>query len=143
MKLFKKHMALIAKLVLVVTITASSGLAAVIHNCTMERMDCCGDSPNAGHNNCHLPGVPSTGLTIGSDVACHVNEIVGGLAIKSGEVEKDKRSVPTRTAFVTIITSLYDSLRHTSGSSHALLSLAAALSPPSVEKCVLNASFLI
>jgi hypothetical protein len=136
-------MALIAKLVLVVTIAASSGLTAVLHTCVMERMDCCGHSPSAGHCDCGPPGVPPSGPSISADFTCDANTIVGGLTIKSGEAQKDKRSVPTRVAFATTTTSLYGSLSRTSGSSHTLLSVAAALPPPSVEKYVLNSSLLI
>lgn len=143
MKLFTKHTAVIARLVLVFIFSASSGVTTVVHICCMSKMDCCDHSPCEGHDTCDLPGGPSSGPSIGSDIACHVNAIVGGITLKSGEAAKDKKSVPMTTAFATITPSLCSSLSRTSGSSHALLSLTSALSPPSVEKCVLDGSLLI
>lgn len=143
MRLFTKHLALIARLVLVFTFGASSGLTTVVHICCMSKLDCCEQSPCEGHVTCDLPGVPLSGPTIRSDFACHLNAIVGGITIKSGEVEKDKKSELSRIVIGTITPSLSRCFGNTSGSSESLFSLAAPPVPPSVEKCVLNASLLI
>jgi hypothetical protein len=143
MKLISKHMALLAKLALVVTIAASSGLTAVLHTCMMETMDCCSHSPSAGHCDCDVPGVPPSGPSIRSDGTCDTITIVGGLTIKAGEAGKDKNSELTRIVTATIAPALDRRFGDAGSSSQSLFSLTSPPLPPSVEKCVLYASLLI
>jgi hypothetical protein len=74
---------------------------------------------------------------------CGTITIVGGLTIKSGEVEKEKKSELARIVIATIAPALNRCFGNTDGSSQSLFSLAIPPPPPSVEKCVLYASLLI
>ena len=143
MKLVSKHMALLARLVLVVIIAASSGLTAVVHLCCMSKMDCCDHSLCAGHDDCDLPGVPASGPSFRADGTCGTSTIVGGLTIKSGEAGKNENSEFTRIVIASITPALDRWFGDSIGSSQSLFSLAAPPHPPSVEKCVLFASLLI
>lgn len=143
MKLVSKYIVILTRVVIVVTIAASSGLATVIHRCTMTDMDCCSGSSCEDNDTCSLPGVPLSGPAISSDFACQVVSFVGGATIKSGESVQDKNSRLTRIMMgtVTLLPNLW--YGETTGSSQTLFSLAALPLPPSVEKCVLYASLLI
>jgi hypothetical protein len=133
MKPFTKHILLLKRLVLIVTIAASSGFT----------MDCCDPSPSADHRNCDLPGVPETGESVKAQFTCHTNTLVGGVSVKPAVLVKEHKSEPSRIVLATVTASLYNCLSHTSSSSHTLFSPAETPSPPSVEKYVLNASLLI
>jgi hypothetical protein len=143
MKPFTKHILLLKRLVLIVTIAASSGFTTVVHYCTMDVMDCCDPSPSADHRNCDLPGVPETGESVKAQFTCHTNTLVGGVSVKPAVLVKEHKSEPSRIVLATVTASLYNCLSHTSSSSHTLFSPAETPSPPSVEKYVLNASLLI
>jgi hypothetical protein len=143
MKLVSRHMALLARLVLVVIIAASSGLTAVVHLCCMSKMDCCDHSLCAGHDDCDLPGVPPSGPSIRADGTCDTITIVGGLTIKSGEVEKEKKSELARIVIASMTPVLDHRFGESSSSSQSFFSIAVPPHPPAVEKCVLYASLLI
>ena len=95
----------------------------------MDSMKGCDDSQN-----------PITGPTVKSDYVCHMNTLVGGLKTKEGLLEKAPSHNDHVGAF--IIPANNASIAATT-TSFASLSYAVSISPPSVEKYVLNATLLI
>lgn len=95
----------------------------------MASKKACDDSPK-----------PLSGPTFKSEFVCHTNTIVGGLTTKAGLLEKAPVHNDHVNAF---IVPAEDALIAATTTSYSSFSYAISISPPSVEKCVLNATFLI
>ncbi len=148
MKLFTQNIALFSRLFVGLFLLASSGFTAVLQQCTMESgqsrrfMECCSSSDESNLTECEVPQTTPS-LAFGSQFTCHTNTVVGGLAGTSALLEKKGKiqlsklvewsgNVLQQTVFKPI-----------SNHSSTLNYFALNVSPPSVEKCVLNSSFLI
>ncbi len=83
---------------------------------------------------------PLTGPTVQSEYVCHTNSVVGGLTTKAGLLEKAPTHNENVSAF---IVPANDASIAATTTSYTSLSYAVSISPSSVEKCVLNATFLI
>ena len=73
-----------------VFLLASSGFTTILHICTMEASECCDTSSVSDHDACpNKPALPVTGPSIQNVDDCHINAVVGGLAVDQALVEKD------------------------------------------------------
>ena len=121
---------------------ASSGAAAVIRECKVEAMSCCAPVSRANHDDCDQPALPISRHSIKAQFTCHTTALVGGVAIKQALVEQQhKPELPKQIVFC--IASSQSLLSAQTNRSSSTFFLTETVSPPTVEKYVLNGSFLI
>ena len=121
---------------------ASSGATAIIRQCNMEPASC-GNSMSCGNDeSSHQPGAGSSNHLIKAEFACDAITLIGGVAIKQALVEQQhKPELPKQIVFC--ITSSQSLLSAQTNRSSSTFFLTETVSPPAVEKYVLNGSFLI
>lgn len=135
-----RHIAVVGWLFLGLFLVGNSGFAFVLHKCVAVQMDCC-EKPNKDSKDaCMDTPMPIGGPTFKAPFLCHTNTVVGGLTTKSGLLEKTPIQKETVSTF---FMSANVALAPSTITSSSSLSYAINTSPPSVEKCVLNATFLI
>jgi hypothetical protein len=104
-------------------------------------MECCQDMSGDMNADCSnpslLPGVP----TLRSDMSCTTTTLVGGLTTNPGVVDNSRpiQKIPVITMLPSVCFSCVQTLTNTV----PIAPFAESISPPSVEKHILNASFLI
>lgn len=143
MKLFTKNIVFIGRAVTILFLVASSGFTTALHICTMEATECCDPSGASDHNAC--PGEPlaqpTTGVSIKTLDDCHVNAVVGGLAAIQALLERSDKT--QNVPVLAVLASAFVSLAPDVTTSSSNYSYSESVSPPSVEKYVLNETFLI
>jgi hypothetical protein len=77
-----------------------------------------------------------------ADFTCDTSVLVGGVALKQALLEKENKPESNKAIIFNTDSPSSNSLLQTGRHSHNLL-LSKAVSPPSVDKYVLNGSFLI
>lgn len=143
MKYFSTHILFIARPLVVVTFLASSGLATVLHNCTMVAATCCEAPAEINHKNCDKRLPANSDLFIQSNAVCHANTVVGGVTTNPAVLDKDGKSeLKNPLSFVFAFTSSVEASFQINTSFNRGIT-APPVFLPSVEKYVLNASFLI
>ncbi|MBM2840069.1 MAG: hypothetical protein HW412_597 [Bacteroidetes bacterium] len=142
MLLSHKNIRLMRIFLAVLVLAASSGATAVLHRCQMEAASCCSPNQNANDDGCDQPIASPTGHSFRADFTCHIDVVVGGVALKQALLEKENRPESNIAVIPNIVSLGSCSLVQADGPSHTLF-LAHAISPPSVDRYVLNASFLI
>ncbi len=143
---FDKHIVRATRLLITLFIVANSGFTTVIRQCTMEpahSMECCAASGE--YDSSPQKGSYPRGETtvIGVAPQCHLSTVVGGLANVPALLEKEH---PARSASVVSSTPLFCNpifFVTNSKQSAQFFNLLPVFSPRSVEKCVLNSTFLI
>ncbi len=137
-----RHINLLGSVVAFLFAFGSSGLAVVIDNCTMTtRMQCCQSMSDQTEGDCsnpiQTPGIPS----FHSDANCNGSTLVGGLTINPGVV--DNNQLVQKISVVAVPMNDCLSYVQTLTSSIPIVAFVESISPPSVEKHILNASLLI
>jgi hypothetical protein len=137
-----RHINLLGSVVAFLFAFGSSGLAVVIHNCTTTTpMQCCQSMSDQTEGDCSNPiqtsGIPS----FHSDVNCSTSTLVGGLTTNPGVANNSQ--LVQKISVVAVPTNDCLSYVPTLTSSVSIVAFAGSISPPSVEKHILNASFLI
>lgn len=121
---------------------ASSGFTTILHNCTMEVPTCCEVPTQNRHEQCDVSVPPE--VSIRSDLICHTNTVVGGLKPTAAVLEKESKSESKKLDAPLVLTvSNFSSTDQVNSSTSRFFSFADIVFFPSVEKYVLNASFLI
>lgn len=123
-------------------IVASSGATVLLHRCQMEAASCCAPNLPSEQDGCEEPVAAQSGPVFKSDFTCHVNVIVGGLALKQALLEKGNKQSSDVGVVVQVATFFLRGLVRSENPSYAFFA-ARTVSPPSVEKYVLFDSFLI
>jgi hypothetical protein len=126
-----------------VFLLASSGFTAILHICAMEASECsdtCGASDHDACPNTQLP-LPVAGISIHNVDDCHTNAVVDGFAVVQALVEKDSSAQKVEVFY--LLTSTFVSPTPSNTSSWFNYSYLERVSPPSVEKYVLNSTLLI
>jgi hypothetical protein len=143
MKLFTKNIVSIGRVVAFLFFVASSGFTTILHICTMEAMECCDTSGASDHDACANAESPSpvAGASIQNVDDCHMNVVVGGLAANQAMLEKESKV--QNVSVLDLFVSTFVSLALNTNTSSFNYSYSESVSPPSVEKCVLNETFLI
>lgn len=124
-------------------LVATSGFTAILHICAMEASEYCDTSGASDHDACtneQLP-LPVADTSIHNVDYCHINAVVGGFAIVQALVEKDSKT--KNVEVLSLHTSTFVSPAPGYTPSCFNYSYSESVSPPSVEKYVLNATFLI
>ncbi|MBI5473565.1 MAG: hypothetical protein HY961_14595 [Ignavibacteriae bacterium] len=122
---------------------ASSGFTMIVHICTMEAAECCDTSGASDHHGCpnEPQSEPITGVSFKNLDDCHINAIVGGLAAIQTLLEKNDKT--QNVAVLAVLASSFVSPEPVNTTSWFSYSFTESVSPPSVEKYVLNETFLI
>jgi hypothetical protein len=146
MKFFSKHTIIAGRILAILFVLANSGFTTVLRQCTMKSdapMECCNipeksdaASRDAVQKNANSPSIVS-------QFSCHTTTLVGGIASTSALLQKESARQNAKAnefcAQHQQSTTSTSDVDHSTNPAH----FAATLSPPSVEKCVLNSSFLI
>lgn len=146
MKFFPQHMILSGRILAILFILANSGFTAVLRQCTMKSvapMECCNGSKESDEAASDGTQNQASLRLIESQFSCHTTTIVGGIASTSALLQKESARQSAKAnefcAQHQQNTTSTSDIDHSTNPAH----FAATLSPPSVEKCVLNSSFLI
>lgn len=142
MLLSHKNIRLIRICLAILVLTASSGATAVLHLCQMEAASCCSPIQSANDDGCDQPMASPTSHSFKSDFTCHIDVVVGGVALKQALLEKENRPESNKTVLPIIGSPSSSSLLLADSHSNSIL-LSKTVSPPSVDRYVLNGSFLI
>ncbi len=142
MRSIARHTIAFGRIFTLVFLLASSGFTTIVHICAMEASECCDTSGTSDHNACpnEQALAPVAGMSIQNVDDCH-NEVVGGSAVVQALVEKDAPEQNVEVLSVVISTFVAPASNNTS--SWFKYSYSESVSPPSVEKYVLNETFLI
>jgi len=121
---------------------ASSGATTVIRQCSMETASCCNTASCDSEDACNQPAAVPSDYSIKAEFTCHTTTLIGGVVIQQAVVEQAHKPLLNKAILGCVISPDYmlSAQPHRSSSAHLL---ADAASPPSVEKYVLNSSFLI
>ena len=143
MRFSVKHIKTVRVAFALLVFFASSGATAVLHTCTLPKMDCCAPASSGNCDGCNESAVPVSAPLLQADFTCHTNTFVGGVALKLALVEKENKSQQNKASVVFVLPSSFGFSNTVQAPSRYLFTLAASHPPSSVEKYVLNASFLI
>ncbi len=140
---FSKYTLFVGRALALATFLASSGFTAIVHNCTMEVPVCCEAPKEINHKDCGESVPANKELAVRSNAACHTNTVVGGVTTNPAVLEKDGKSDVKKlqiaesivSASIVRLDQLHTPLNFFSDDTPVFL--------PSVEKYILNASFLI
>ncbi len=137
-----RHINLLSSVVAFLFAFGSSGLAVVINNCTMtSQMQCCQSMSDQTAGDCSNPiqtsGIPS----VQSEANCSTSTLVGGLITNPGVVDNNRlvQKISVNVLPMNDCLSCVQTLTR----SVPVIAFAGSISPSSVEKHILNASFLI
>lgn len=138
-----KHILPVSRALALATFLASSGFTTIVHNCTMEVPVCCEAPKETNHKDCGESVPANKELAVRSNALCHTNTVVGGVTTNPAVLEKDAKSDVKKLQIA-------QSILTTSGADfnqpRTPLSSFFSATPvflPSVEKYILNSSFLI
>jgi hypothetical protein len=151
MRRFPKHIVVVGRLLVVLFVLANSGFTAVLHQCAMggeqsaqsnQTIECCSTSSENSRSACEVPqATPSSSIV--NQFTCHTNTVVGGLAGTSALLEKESKTQLSKLGEWSGNLAQEIVFKPIINHSFTLAHFAINTSPPSVEKCVLNSSFLI
>ncbi len=131
-----KHIKILGRIVVSLFFLASSGFTVILNTCVMDTPECCDTT-------CRESLPSPMGPSVQGQLGCHANTVAGGLNSIPALVEKGSKPQNNRLEILSE-TALHCAKRAQSGtSSWFTVSFSHNISPPSVEKYVLNASFLI
>ncbi len=145
-----RHIAIFGRLLLVLFILANAGFTYILQECNMrgisDGMACCDDqAPNSAGACANVDHDQVRHATVDAGSAgCMVRIVVGGLQTDPKFVEKEARCLHLwKGDFVPVSTPAVSSSPNVGGPFSLNSSAVFRVSPPSVEKYVLTASFLI
>jgi hypothetical protein len=143
MRSIARHTKAFGRVFTLVFLLASSGFTAILQICALEACECCDTSAGLDHDiwqDMQLPqSVP--GMSIHNVDDCHINARVDDFAVVQALLEKDSNAQKVKVLSVLAPTFVSTALSNTS--SWFNCSHLETISPPSVEKYVLNATLLI
>lgn len=138
----KRHM-MLGRVLVPVFFAVNCGFTGVLRDCKMQDMRCCENSKNAEPMTCCQPSSPLSLSYTYPAAGCHTNTIVVGLTGNSAALEKTNKPQESRIAAVPSVKHLHASLSERKTSSLLFSSSSENVFARSVEKYILNASFLI
>ena len=142
MLLSHKHIKMIRVTLAVLVLFASSGAATVLHRCQMEAASCCSPNRNTNDDGCDQPFASPTGHSFKSDFTCHIDVVVGGVALKQALLEKENKPELSIAAIPSVVSVGSSSLLQADSPSHTFF-VVQVIPPPSVNRYALIGSFLI
>ena len=137
-----RHIKLIGSFAALLFTLGSSGVAVVIHSCSMMPvMACCEHMQEDPGSQCMDPSaVPGT-QALQNDMSCNSTRVIGGLTTNPGVVDHSQKVQPSN-AFVVPVHSLVE-IFSAPNVCPWIHPFETDVSPPSVGKHILNASLLI
>ena len=145
MNFINRHIFILGRLFAVIFFLASSGFTVVLYHCTMDDMSICAPSDNcmAGNSEAADHQQPSEISLTSAGIPCHTVSVAGGLHTDPSIVEKESSAKHIKIEFVLAPTSDSGLTSIVDQPIQLLSTNTSNVSPPSVEKYVLNATFLI
>lgn len=142
-KFINRHILFMGRTLAIVSFLVGSGVATIVHNCTMENAICCEAPREINHKDCDggLPANPEPSFQ--SNSVCHTNNVIGGVTTNPAVLEKNGTSEVKKLDLAVIHTGHSVAVSDQLQVSRIAFSLSASVFHPSVEKYVLNATFLI
>jgi hypothetical protein len=151
MNFFPQRTIIAGRILAVLFVLANSGFTAVLHQCAMESkqaapsdqsMECC-DTPDRDNDAaCEVSQGPSS-APHGIHFTCHTSTIVGGMPSTSALLSEQSKTQLSKFGEWSANFPQHAVSRPIINRSFTLDYFAINATPPSVEKCVLNSSFLI
>jgi hypothetical protein len=142
MRYISNHILFLGRTVTIVLFLASSGFTTILHNCTMETAACCEPRSGQQHEQCDV-SLPQN-IAFQSGQICHSNTVVGGVTPPAAVLEKDTKSEIKKFDTPLVFAALFvHSVHQPECTSSHYSPSADVVFPSSVEKYVLNATFLI
>lgn len=132
-----KHIKLLSSAAILLFAFGSSGLTIVLHYCTMPEMACCMNMDDDAGSASSQTGTAA----VQSDMACNSTTLVGGFTTNAGIVDNNKIVQKLTVDVLPASDVLANTL--TIAASLPVLPFTGNVSPPSVDKHILNASLLI
>lgn len=142
MKVISHHIRFLSRAAVVLVVLASSGFTGILHSCSLESMSCCGSESSKNADDCNNASPLKSQQRVESILSCHTNTVVGGLVLTQAVVEKQAKIEQKQTEAPVIVFTFSDFCNEETRSSFTRL-LSTGFPSVSVDKCVLNASFLI
>ena len=144
MTLFIRHKALVGALAALVVLLASSGFTVVLHSCLMGSMASCALAPSSDHM--AMASVPADHGSMGARFEgspCCSTRVVGG--VKTAPAVSQKVQDVEHQTYIIVSADRLCALSSSEPSTQPIQTLSGVEAVPlsSVEKCVLNATFLI
>ncbi len=139
-----EHRPKLGGIILLLFFLSNSGFTSTLHLCVMQAAACCEPAGAQRHDACDEILPASAGLSVSNALACHVDRVVGGLNGVQGLLEKNVQDKPQHVQLPVVV--LPNGVVLISSAQHGVhLALDSHHSPPlpSVEKYVLNETFLI
>jgi hypothetical protein len=143
MRYISTHILFVSRTLALVTFLASSGFTAILHNCTLVPASCCAAPREINHKDCSESLPVNLERSIQSNAVCHTNTVVGGITTNPAVLEKVVKSEVKKPVSPLFVLSPFVAVSGQSFTSSTPFSSPASVFLPSVEKYVLNASFLI
>lgn len=143
MKISLKSNSHITVVIALLVLLGSSGLTTLIRTCTMGDMSCCAGLSSVSKDDCDASALPALGVVLKADLSCSTTKLVGGLAINLALVEKENKLQMHATGFNSIAAPSFNVETTHSKPSHHHFAFNVPHAPPSVDRYVLNGSFLI
>ncbi len=143
MQSLDRHIPVIGRLFLVLFFAANSGFSVALSYCTMSKG---GDDACAMAATCNEHSTPGTShdVSVGNHFQCMVNTVAGGLQTEPTTVEKHTLNrLITKLAELPVALPVLLSKEVVDQPLTLFSSAGINVSPPSVEKYVLNETFLI
>lgn len=142
MKRLTIHSVTLGRLLVVALLLTNAGYTTILSTCTMGAAECCNDS--AGHGQCEMPLVPVRGQASLQDAfQCHATTVAGGLNGIRALVEKNVKQQALDVEIIATVVRGDPAMSALAPKIQSLTASSQLLSPPSVEKYVLNETFLI
>ena len=137
-----QHQRYAALIVAFLMTLSCSGFTTVLHSCLMKNRGCCETSMGLMHR--MTGGEPASpgNLILKSNMSCCATTVAGGLNTNP-IVSGTQHSIPQHLSLLALLPADELSCAQSFSTSQILSSCPLAASPPSVEKYVLNAAFLI
>lgn len=139
-----KYLVPLVRTVVLLFFLGNSGFTSIVHLCSMKAAECCDTNIPGDDNMCQeTPVAAPQGEHVQSMLECHTNAVVGGLVDVQALVEKDSGSKTPSLVVHPVLIPLQLAASLCQAASWFSSTYTSNVSPPSVEKYVLNSTFLI
>lgn len=129
------HRKVVESLITMLFFIASSGFTVVLHSCLMEETTCCPQA-STGTTSASVP------VSVEQSACCSTN-IVGGLNTNPALIDKLQKTEQQKVGFAASAIIIASPNINAVATPNQLTSRVSLFASPSVEKYILNASFLI
>lgn len=142
MQRLTRHSVTLGRVLVAALLLANAGYTTILSTCTMGAAECCNGT--TGHRQCDMPLEPAGGQASLQDAfQCHATTVAGGLNDIQALVEKHMKQLLPVGEFIATVVCGDRAMAAYASKINSLTSSSHHVSPPPVEKYVLNETFLI